>query len=371
MSSLSLPSAKADSGASGEASVSKHYRLQYLRAVAAFTVAVWHATYHLWDTRGDRSILDATPGVLGAFGVTLFFVISGYLMASLAPRTKPFVFLAHRIIRIYPIYWLCVLLFFVINTKMLGFGFFFDPFALALIPGGPWAYMLGVEWTLPFELSFYLVVFLVMLCGQSKALPWVALAWIAAIVPAMLLLPAGPHIGQFPKLPFLLLSPWILPFALGLLVYAAVKKGMPGHWGLIPGIVSTGLALQYPTHAAFFLAGGGALLVAWAVAPRSTENPRNELRWLTKMGNWSYALYLCHNPILLWLYKTAPASASNVALWCAAIILPVVASIGLGSIDMQMYAALKRRVDGRGAAMATTISVLFLLTIAIMGFRSR
>lgn len=345
-----------------------YYRLQYLRAIAAFTVAVWHATYHLWDTRGDKGILDMTPGVLGAFGVTLFFVISGYLMASLAPKAKPFVFLAHRIIRIYPIYWVCVLLFFVINSKLLGFGFHFDPFALALIPGGPWAYMLGVEWTLPFELSFYLVVFGVILCRWQRALTWIALAWAVVIVPAMFL-QAGPHLGQFPKLPFLLLSPWILPFALGVLVYAAVKRGLLGSWTLLPGIVINAMAFLYPSAAPFLLAGGGALLVAWAVTPRGQEDERSEVHWLTSMGNWSYALYLCHNSILLWIYKTAPASMSNTVLWIGAIVLPVIVSIGLGKLDTTMYGGLKKLVDGAGPAAAVTLSAVFLVTIALMSIR--
>ncbi|MFM0203792.1 hypothetical protein PQR53_28485 [Paraburkholderia fungorum] len=46
------------------------FRLQYLRAIAAFLVVIWHASYHLWAVRGDNILLAKTPGVAGAFGVT-------------------------------------------------------------------------------------------------------------------------------------------------------------------------------------------------------------------------------------------------------------------------------------------------------------
>ena len=71
---------------------SKYFRLQYLRAIAAFCVVVFHAAYYLKFIRGDDRLLAITPPNLGGFGVCLFFVISGYLMASLATKlvAQPF-----------------------------------------------------------------------------------------------------------------------------------------------------------------------------------------------------------------------------------------------------------------------------------------
>ena len=110
---------------------SKYFRLQYLRAIAALFVVVFHAAYYLKFIRGDDRILAIIPPNLGGFGVCLFFVISGYLMASLANKTSASRFIVHRIIRIYPIYWLVLIVFFLINRR-LGYGFTFDPLAIAL-----------------------------------------------------------------------------------------------------------------------------------------------------------------------------------------------------------------------------------------------
>jgi exopolysaccharide production protein ExoZ len=69
-------------------------------------------------------------------------------MADLFKRTDPWRFLAHRIVRIYPTFrltasaWASVI-------ALLGLGKVgFHIFSLMLVPVGPRAYYLGVEWTL-------------------------------------------------------------------------------------------------------------------------------------------------------------------------------------------------------------------------------
>ena len=83
------------------------YPLQYLRAIAAFSVVLCHASYYVKDIRGDGRMWEIFDRA-GYLGVVLFFAISGYLMAQLAEKATGLRFLAHRLIRIYPIYWLCV-----------------------------------------------------------------------------------------------------------------------------------------------------------------------------------------------------------------------------------------------------------------------
>ncbi|TCK42745.1 peptidoglycan/LPS O-acetylase OafA/YrhL [Paraburkholderia sp. BL8N3] len=320
------------------------YRLQYLRAAAAFLVVVWHASYHVWEIRGDNFMLSHTPGLSGAFGVTLFFVISGYLMATLAGKNTAGQFMLHRVIRIYPIYWLVVVLFFVGNTA-LGYGFTFDPYAFALLPGPGRVYPLGVEWTLPFELSFYLVVFLIILLRAARALPVIGALWAAAIV---VLLLAAPDLqqGQFPRLSHLLVSQWTLPFTLGLLVPTAIRRGIVSSYSWIAGLVLIFLAWQYQAYAIYLLPLGCVGLVHWAVVPRAAEPGHDtEIRLLTRLGDWSYALYLCHVPIMLWMYRLAPGSWSGVALWCISVVLSLVVAAGLGTVDLWLYRRLKSRID--------------------------
>jgi peptidoglycan/LPS O-acetylase OafA/YrhL len=84
--------------------------LQILRAVAVLLVAWLHGGQMLGDWR-----VTELPH-FGAFGIDIFFVISGFIMSSVLLRTKqaPGVhatwgFLKRRLIRIFPIYWVFAL----------------------------------------------------------------------------------------------------------------------------------------------------------------------------------------------------------------------------------------------------------------------
>jgi exopolysaccharide production protein ExoZ len=73
--------------------------IQYLRGLAALMVVAFHTA----------------PGpfaLIGAAGVGIFFVISGFIMWALTSsrQTTASVFLQRRIIRIVPLYWLFTLL---------------------------------------------------------------------------------------------------------------------------------------------------------------------------------------------------------------------------------------------------------------------
>lgn len=77
--------------------------IQYLRAIAALGVVFYHASY----TTPYFSFMS-----LGAAGVDLFFVISGFVIWSVtcAKPITPGEFTYQRIVRIVPIYWIFTLL---------------------------------------------------------------------------------------------------------------------------------------------------------------------------------------------------------------------------------------------------------------------
>ena len=97
--------------------------LQILRAVALFLVAWLHSGQSLESWR----VIELPH--FTAFGVDIFFVISGFIMGSALLRTRqaPGIpamsgFLKLRLIRIFPIYWLFALL---ESARLLhGHGFF-------------------------------------------------------------------------------------------------------------------------------------------------------------------------------------------------------------------------------------------------------
>lgn len=334
------------------------HRLQYLRAVAAVSVLLCHASYYVREYRGDP-LMWGWFARGGAFGVVLFFAISGYLMARISQTTPATRFLAHRLIRIYPIYWLCVFGI-VAASYLLRSGVRPDPFALALIPGATRSYVLGVEWTLPFELTFYVIVFAFVLLGRQKRLAWIGAAWIAVIESLLVVRPDLQH-GQFPLLLHVPFSQYSLAFAGGLIVPFAVARDAVGRWTLpvaLGALAASQIVAEGPMSGQW-LALGCVLLVGAAVRPPGVR-AREPIKLFVSLGDWSYALYLCHVPIIVKFAKALPAAAPPKLVWCACFCAPLIAAAFLGRIDLAMYGALKRRIDASSETIRRAIVAVFL-----------
>ena len=81
----------------------RNVRLQQLRGFAALAVLLYHVSSYVKDATGDARFLGVFSGYWGVYGVAIFFVLSGYLMAQLSRRDEPRRFLLDRILRIYPL----------------------------------------------------------------------------------------------------------------------------------------------------------------------------------------------------------------------------------------------------------------------------
>lgn len=174
----------------------EHERLeavQALRAIAAGLVVLVHA-FRTLEYRADATV-EATQGLaLGDIGVKLFFVISGFIIVrsafGLPPGAASFVdFARRRLIRVVPLYWLGT---FVFAAKLslqgqppaaweLLCSLFFIPYVDSQ---GLMRPVLGLGWTLNFEMFFYATVALALLLT-----PRLRLAWVLAVLVTMLVLP--------------------------------------------------------------------------------------------------------------------------------------------------------------------------------------
>ena len=132
------------------------YSLQVLRAIAATSVVYFH--------------IGVIP-VFGGFGIDIFFVISGFVMAMvIADGQSARIFGISRVARIVPLYWTlttCVLILAIIKPELFNSttanihnylkSLFFIPYfkeSRLLQP------MLFVGWTLNYEMFFYLCIWL-------------------------------------------------------------------------------------------------------------------------------------------------------------------------------------------------------------------
>jgi exopolysaccharide production protein ExoZ len=308
--------------------------IQILRAVAALMVA-WHHARHeagLLAARGAGPALD--PGTLLPWwaGVDLFFVISGFVIAHaggrLAGRPSGRArFLAHRIARVVPLYWLVSLLYLglaLARPDLLGdaAALVRDPCSLvasflfwpAARPDGTVQPVYGLGWTLNYEAFFYVLYAAGLGFGRRAA--------IAALAVLLILLVAlGALVPGLPVPIRFWTDPIVLEFAAGAALALAYQGGIRpanplrlgfailGGAGLIVAArVLAGLGEADGFLRPLLVGGPACLLVAAALGqPRNAAQVARlpaPVRGLVGLGDASYALYLVH-PFALRLVREA------------------------------------------------------------------
>ncbi|MDJ1468826.1 acyltransferase family protein [Xanthocytophaga flava] len=287
--------------------------LQALRAFAAIAVMFYHGTEMINAQLGYLFLNNAFKA--GFSGVDVFFVLSGFIILYTS-RNKGFgvgEFLKKRFIRIYPIYW--------VVTILLLLAYFAAPSADQVHKEDPLViigsfllfpqekYVLGVAWTLSYEIIFYLVFALTYL-KSPKLLLYTFLGWISIILISTLF-----HIqtGIFAIDAFL--NPVIINFAFGCLVaHLYTKYPDFQFWRLslfagailfiVASVVYCQAVLQDPTAftapiSRVYLFGIPATLLIFGSLYLKTVVPRV----LVYLGDASYSLYLIHGTVLSILIK--------------------------------------------------------------------
>lgn len=257
-----------------------------------------------------------TPAWLlaGASGVDLFFVISGLVMVYVTgslPRGEPVHagrFLYSRFARIYPAYWLFTAG--VLGGYLLAGDTFTRTFGdidllvtATLWPTGEPPALL-VAWTLQHELYFYLVFAGLLLLPRAALIPALAL-WLGAVVAASV---AGA--GTVRPVLGLISHPLTVEFiagcAIGLLIcsgrrrFGALALGSGiAWWAASIALLNPALGLDIPMGwDRVFAWGVPACLIVYGTAVLEIDNGWKTPHPLVVLGDWSYALYLVHLPLV-------------------------------------------------------------------------
>lgn len=202
--------------------------IQFLRALAAILVAYAHSidlqTKYTHSFQQDFYHLED----FGAFGVDIFFVISGFIITYSAGRYKGMreglIFLFRRFKRVNPVHYLATLAFIVVFIPAMSKHLRVFPFPnilqsiilLPLIDGKAFVPpVLIVAWTLSFEWFFYLLFFLAIF-SRTRFKVGLLLLLITALVGAGLL--CKDLINSDFRLNFIT-NPILLEFGLGVGLY--------------------------------------------------------------------------------------------------------------------------------------------------------
>ena len=203
-------------------------------------------------------------------------------------------YLARRFQRVFPLYWIALAL--TIALSALGTHSF--PTVPRLITsallfpfsGEP---LLGIAWTLQFEVTFYFA-FCICICNRWVGLS-VAALWIAVVL-------ASAIVGPLPYVPALLLSPYNLQFLFGVMgaVWLHRSPGSVPGWFLLVGLAGFLIAalaedsnLMNGYHDIARLAYGvpsGLMVLGAATLSFNLDGTRVPL--LSPLGSASYSIYL-------------------------------------------------------------------------------
>ncbi|HEU5469260.1 MAG TPA: acyltransferase [Actinophytocola sp.] len=296
--------------------------LDGLRFLAAMAVLAYHFT--TMDRIWQRPAVDVVPAqtfAYGWLGVYLFFLISGFVICMSSWDRGVGSFLLSRAVRLYPAYWLSVL---VVAA------------GLAVFPGLPWRpttldvlvnltmfqdavgvpQLADVYWSLWAELRFYLLFSLLVWWGLSyrRVVACCAL-WLGAAAVAQAFLPVGGAVHGAVQL--VLMTDYAPLFTAGIGCYLMFRFGPTvASWAIVA--VSFVLALpavihrnQLESKAGEIIPNGPVivLLAVWfllivAVGLGWLSWVRG--RWLVVGGALTYPLYLLHLDLggaLLYLFQ--------------------------------------------------------------------
>ncbi|WP_279477874.1 acyltransferase [Aureimonas sp. SK2] len=320
----------------------RNRNLQWLRGVAALFVLLYHASTYINFTFKDDRFAKVFNHEFGLIGVAIFFAISGALMAEILKTTAPGPFIIHRVLRIYPIFILAA----IVLPFAFGLDAGVDSRALSLVPVGTNAnYRLAVEWTLVFEVFFYVVLFLIAVAGWTRHLNAIAVVWLMLAVGGALFAPEQQArlVLWIYEMPFVAAS---AAFAGGLLIPSLARRHT-----FQPALAAVAVALSAIAAQAdglgvprLFASAAAVVLVGLAMSPEFRgERDTVFTRIATKLGDWSYALYLCHVPVIMGMHTYLPFGP--VAMWFATVIGALLLAIPLGMLDIRLYAWLRKRSD--------------------------
>jgi len=350
------------------------YGVQMLRGIAALMVVLHHTLEEsMASVAGSRSPDWLTTA--GASGVDVFFAVSGFIMlyVSFPPNRRPLgprQFLVKRATRIYPFYWACCLAILVIcgtgflKSKILSADVLLESFALWPTPDT----LIGVSWTLSYEIYFYLAFALSLFWRNQYA----SLAVTTTIITFLLV--ASQPVASGASSNFLA-NPIVLEFCFGAIlagIYMSLPKRplVPAYWSLL-GFVVLIVAPAFVMHPNTNGLTGMSRVLFWGLPAVlilagfiSIGAPRNPLaRFAVLSGDASYAIYLTHGFVMIAYAKLL--KSSSLSLYTQLPVIPMIVGIciivGLAThlfLERPLLALtrglMSRKSDSRGAKAAAS-----------------
>jgi peptidoglycan/LPS O-acetylase OafA/YrhL len=280
--------------------------LDGLRAIAALGVLLHHFSEHASRLAPELFFSHPVKGITGVLwpfqvgsqGVTLFFIISGFVILNSLMRCERGIdFAFGRFSRLYPLFWFAVCV-----TTLVRVGLSHDDVSLrnflanlTMVPT-LWSESIidGVYWTLIVELKFYLLAYLVWRFKGLAHMETLCAGWLSLTVVNQLLLQRGlaPELTHWAT-DWLILKHAPL-FTCGIMLFSLHQRGSaPVRWALLLVALALAAGGGGPIKGVVALAS---CLAVWAVC-QNIALPAITSRPMVYLGGASYAIYLLHSTI--------------------------------------------------------------------------
>ena len=279
---------------------SRYLELDALRGIAVLAVVFYHYTF-AYDFHFKLFSDHKLYLYHGNLAVHLFFVISGFVIFLTLEKSKRKTdFLVSRFSRLYPSYWVAMLVTLTVITVFpvptLGHYTIKEvAMNLTMLQGFTKLRLIDqVYWTLKMELTFYIIMYLLYLNKLLSKIEWACLAWLAfSLISSIFKIPLKKYLDVLFVLEYAPL------FIAGINFYLIKNKGgsILNHIIIaLSLVVEVRWLLMHPDEnyvSVILFAGIYALFYLFAYGRLSWINNRV----LLFLGSISYSLYLLHNVI--------------------------------------------------------------------------
>ena len=284
--------------------------IQVFRGFAALAVVLCHLSGSTEDYF-NTSYLGGFF-LTGYIGVDFFFVLSGFIITyvhfkDVENGTNKVSFLKKRFIRIYPFYWIIATVYLILLILAKGKTTHLDH-TLSFYAVNDWLFvigsyllipmntnpLIGVTWSLTYELLFYAVFFICILIGVQKS-RYLVIIWAVLIFSRLALLP-------FYEIPdILIFNERIIQFLSGCLVaYLILKSYFVNRilwivlfiFGLLLLYIAYPDSLKHPFGILVLALVMGLIVYKIVIVDIQKDNKYPDL--LLLLGEASYSIYLSH-----------------------------------------------------------------------------
>jgi len=297
--------------------------IQMLRGVASILVVLYHITVNCFEITGQTFLFGIFN--FGGSGVDIFFVLSGFIIAYanvniLAKPAATGTFLKRRFVRIFPIYWIIITCFLLLQLLLPSFynttfdtGFNNIVQTYLLLPGH--VMLNGVSWSLTNELFFYLLFTLAILIPGKKISFWLMVSYFTLLIVLALTNQPAMNRNAYTEI---LVFPMNIEFFLGVFIVLLVNH-IPKNQSypiLIAGIllfvggaflnnndVAVVSSSSNPALNRVLLFGIPSFLVILGLVKMELSRTVKMHNLFLKLGDASYSIYLIHLPIVVAFFK--------------------------------------------------------------------